>query len=283
MAQTVTDVQEEILTEKATHAELDALNSDSNTAVWRLWIFIFATISVYFQELWDKFQALIQNINDNKQYGTDPWWYNKILAFQLGDTLQFIDNVYKYAVIDPSKQVIKYVAINSLNGIVQIKIAINVDDAPAQASNDQINAVAAYVSQIKPSGVRWSVLSLPADLLKIYGTVYYDASADITVIKPAVEAAIQGFLNGLNTIQTTDGTPVTQNFNGALYVNKLIDAIQAVHGLIGNQFDLTSIAAKNSGGAYAAFASSDVPESGYYLIDPAFLLADTLNYVAVTK
>jgi hypothetical protein len=282
MAQTIAEIQAEILTEKANHTELDGLTSDSNTSVWGLWVFVVATVSFYFQTLWDNFQALIQSINSSKQYGTDSWWYQKLLAFQYGDTLQFINNIFQYAVVDGTKQIVNYCAINSLNGVVQIKVATAVNGAPAQLSADQLNGVSAYVSQIVPTGIRWSAISLPPDLLQLWGTVYYDAAADVTVIGPAVTAAIQNYLNGLNTVQTTNGTPVTQNFNGALYVNKLIDAIQAVPGLVGNQFDLTSIAAKNSGGVYALFTSNNVPESGYYNIDPAYPLTTTLTFTPVT-
>jgi len=122
---------------------------------------------------------------------------------------------------------------------------------------------------VQPTGIRFALLSTAPDLLKFYGNIYYDPSADITVIQPAVEAAIKAFINSKNNY----------NFDGTLYLNKLVDAIQAVPGLTGNQVDITSIASQNSGGEYAEFTSSCQPESGYFIIDPAFPLSNTLTYL----
>ena len=282
MAQRIDDIQAEMLTEKATHPELTDLNSESNTAIWRLWMFIVATIISFFEVTMDTFQALIQNLINNNQYGTNNWWYSKMMAFQYGDSLVFLNNIYQYAAVDATKQIVGFCSISSLNGVVQIKIAQNVNGQPAVLSADQLNGAVSYVSQIQPSGIKWAVLSLPADLLKFIANIYYDASGDITVIQPAVEAAIQAYLLSLNTVQTVNGAPITQNFNGTIYLNKLIDAIQAIPGIIGPQCLVTSIAAKNSQSDYTEFSSSYQPESGYSMIDPVFPLANTLTYIPTT-
>jgi hypothetical protein len=226
------------------------------------------------------FQANIQSIIDNNQYGTDPWWYNKLLAMQYGDMLVYLNNIYQYAVIDPTKQIVGFCSINSLNGIVQIKVATNNAGVPGQLSTDQLNGVISYCSQIQPSGIRFSVLSLPADVLQFIANIYYDASGDITVIQPAVEAAINAYLSSLNAIVTSAaGAPITKNFDGSIYVDKLINAIQAVPGIIGPQVAITSISAKQGTNGYTAFTSSYQPESGYFIIDPAYPLANTLTYI----
>jgi len=279
MAQNATDIQNEMITEKGNHAVLDGLTSDSNTSIWGVWMYVVATIIVFFEQLMDSFKSEIQAIVNNDNFGTDPWWYEKIMAFQFGDALVFQNNIYQYAAVDPTKQIIGFCSISSLNGIVQIKVAANVDGAPAPLSTDQYNGVVAYAGQVQPSGIRWAVLSQAADNLKVYGNVYYDATQDLSVIQAAVYAAITAFLLSLNSVQTVNGAPVTQNFNGTLFVNKLINAIQAVPGLIGNQFDLNSIAAAPYGQGYTSFTSSCLPESGYFAIDPAFPLTSTLTFI----
>lgn len=263
------DIENEILTEKATHPELTPLDSDSNAAIWRLWMFIQASITDFFDDVMALFKSDMQTLIDNNQYGTDPWWQGKMLAFQFGDLLVFQNNIYQYAIVDPTKQIVGFCAITSINGVVQIKVALNVNGQPAVLSDDQKNGVIAYCRQIQPSGARFAVSSLPADLIKFIGNIYYDASGDLSVIQPAVESAIITFLNAKNTT----------NFDGTLYVNKLIDAIQGVPGVVGNQVDVLSIAAKNSGGVYAEFTSSNRPESGFFAIDPAFPLSSTLTYM----
>jgi hypothetical protein len=279
MAQTATEIKDGMIAEKANHPELTPLDSDSNTSVWGLWMFVMATILVFFEQLTDTFQGNVQTIIDNNQYGTDPWWYKQIMAFQFGDSLVYQDNVFQYPAVDPTKQIIGFCAITSTNGVVQIKVAANSGGSPAPLTTDQYNGVVAYAAQIQPSGIKWAALSQVSDTLKLYGVVYYDATQDLAIIQPAVYAAINGFLNGLNTVQTVDGAPITQNFNGTLYVNKLVNAIQAVTGLVGNQFDLTSIAAAASGEGYTSFSSSYQPESGYLSIDAAYPLSTTLTFV----
>jgi hypothetical protein len=282
MAQTEAEIQAQMQAELADQPALASLNSTSNTAIYSLWMFIVATILVFFEQLMDSFQADVQNIINNNQYGTNGWWYQQIMAFQYGNTLVFQNNVFQYPGADTAAQVVGFCSITSVNGIVQIKAAANIGGAPTPLTTQQVTGLTAYCSEIQPAGIRWAVLSQAADLLKLYGTVWFDATQDIDVIQPAVYAAIVAFLASLNNVQTTNGAPVTQNFDGTLFINKMIDAIQAVPGLIGNQFDLISIAAAPVGQGYTAFTSSYTPESGYFTIDPAYPLATTLTFSPYT-
>lgn len=263
--------------EQALHPELTPLNSSSATAIWRLWRYITAQVIILFEELMDLFKIDIQNIIDNSQYGTDPWWYKTVLAFQFGDTLQLLNNIYQYATIDATKQVVKFCSISSSNGKVLVKAAgADGSGQPIVLTDDQLSGLVSYCQQKRPAGIRFTVQSLAADLLKVIGNIYYDAAADPAVIKPAVKAAVTAFLQSMNSLNATG----TANFDGTLYVNKLIDAIQAVPGLKGNQFDLLQIAAKNGADDYTVFTSSYQPKSGYFMIDPAFDLDTTLTYIS---
>ncbi|MBB6131320.1 baseplate J/gp47 family protein [Mucilaginibacter lappiensis] len=271
MARTIQEIEDEINAAKVASTALDGLTSVSNTAVWRLWIFITAGLFSNLERLWDLFQAVIQAIIDNNQYGNDPWWQKKVLAFQYGDLLAFINNIYQYPVIDTTKQIVQFCSITSNGGKVQIKAAGSVAGQPAVLTADQVAGLLSYCQTIRPSGVKFTVQSLVADTLKMYLNIYYDASGDINVIKAAVKTAIQNYLSNLNTV----------TFDGTLYVNKLIDAIQVVPGVIGNQVDVLSIAAKNGPDAYTTFTSSYQPKAGYFMIDPDFNLDTTITYLAV--
>jgi hypothetical protein len=276
MARTTQQINDQIITVKDATPELSDLDSVSNSAIWRLWIFLTAQLFNYLEVLWDQFKAVIQAIIDNNQYGNDQWWYKKIIAFQYGDLLAFINNIYQYPVIDASKQIVQFCSITSNGGKVQIKVAGSVAGHPAVLSVDQVAGLLAYCKTIRPSGIKFTVQSLAADSLKMYLNIYYDASGDIDVIKAAVKTAIQNYLLNLNT-PTPNGVA---NFDGTLYINKLTDAIQVVPGLIGNQVDVLQIAAKNGPDAYVNFTSSYYPKAGYFMIDPDFNLDDTINYIA---
>jgi hypothetical protein len=273
MARTTQQIQDQITAVKDATPGLDALNSVSNSAIWRLWVFLTAQLFNYMETIWDKFQTVIQAIIDNNQYGNDPWWQRKVLAFQYGDLLAFINNIYQYPVIDPSKQVVKFCSITSNGGKVQIKAAGAVAGQPVVLTSDQVAGLLSYCKNIRPSGVKFTVQSLVADDLKMYLNVYYDAAGDINVIKAAVKAAIQNYLSNLNNINA--GT-----FDGTFYATSLTDAIQVVPGLIGNKVDILQLAAKNGPDAYTVFTSSYQPKAGYFMIDSGYPLDTTINYIA---
>jgi hypothetical protein len=269
MAQQISDIQNEMLAEMANHPELAPLNSTSNTSIWRLWMFITATIIYYFETIMDLFKVDVQNLLNNNIYGTNAWWLTQLYNFQYGDTLAFINNVFQYAVVNTANQVVEFASITSVNGVIQIKVAGLTGGQPSALTQAQLNGVISYCNQIQPAGIRFAVQSLAPDNLKLTANIHYDPLADITVVQPAVEAAINNFLVAKNTT----------NFDGSLYINKLIDAIQAVPGLIGNKVDIVYIAAKNGSGTYLQFTSSYPPQSGYFIIDPNFPLSTSLTYL----
>jgi hypothetical protein len=271
MAQTIADVENDILAEKANHPELNGLDSTSTVAIWRLLVSVFAAIVVLFQQVMDLFKIDIQAVVDSNDYGTDPWWQQKILAFQFGDVLSFINNRFQYAVVDATKQIIAYVAISSVGGRVQIKAATSNNGTPAVLNTGQFNALLAYCQQIRPSGIKFTLISLAADTLKLNLNVYYNAQANIAVLQPAVEAAINSYL----------ATLYTARFDGGITIDGLINAVQAVPGVAGPQCEVLSTWAKNGADPYVQFTAGYQPKSGYFEIDPAYPLSATINYIAV--
>lgn len=271
MAQSISDIETQILTEKANHTELDGLNSTSTVAIWRLLVTVFATVVVLFQQVMDLFKSDIQTIINSNDYGTDPWWQQKILAFQFGDVLSFINNRFQYAAVNPANQIVAYVAISSVGGRVQIKAAGSSGGVPAVLNNTQFNALLAYCQQIRPAGVRFTLISLAADTLKLYLNVYYNAQANLATVQPAVEAAINSYL----------ATLYTTRFDGSITVDGLINAVQAVPGVAGPQCEVLNVWAKNGANPYVQFTAAYQPLSGYFEVDPAYPLSATINYITV--
>lgn len=266
MARTPEQIQQQILDEKAAKPELAALNSVSNTAIWRLWVFITAQIIYYFEVLQDEFKSDVQAIIDSNQYGTLQWWYNSVKAYQDADLLIFADNVFKYPVVDTDKQIIKYCSVTDNAGKVQIKVAKQVADEPVVLTSDELDGVVDYVNEIRPAGTRITVSSLAADLLKLNLKVYYNANMTLAIVKQNVEAAITNYLTNIQ-------------FDGIFYANRLIDAIQSVPGVINDQVVIVELAAKGSGDPYVTFTSSYLAKSGYFKIDPDYPLSTQITYI----
>lgn len=266
MARTVEEIKQQMLDEKANQPELAALDSLSNTAIYRLWIFIQAQIIYYFEVLQDAFKAEVQAIIDTNQYGTLGWWYNQAKAYQHGDLLLFLNNIYKYPVVDATKQIIKYCSVTDNGAKVQIKVAKQAGNEPVVLTADELNGVVDYVNDIRPAGTQVTVQSLAADLVKLRLNVYYNANGSIALIAPAVELAITNYLANIQ-------------FDGIFYINKLIDAIQAVPGVINDQVEVLEAAAQGSGDPYTPFTSRYSAKSGYFKIDPDFPLSTQITYI----
>ncbi|WP_443937104.1 baseplate J/gp47 family protein [Pedobacter sp. MW01-1-1] len=266
MARTPEEIQLQIIAEKENHSQLTALDSVSNTAIWRLWVFITAQIIYYFEVLQDVFKAEVQAIIDNNQYGTLTWWYNSIKAYQDADLLLFIDNVFKYSAVDLDKRIIKYCSITDNAGNLQIKVAKQVNNEPVVLTSNELDGVVDYVNDIRPAGTRITVSSLAADLIKVRLNVYYNANLTLEIVQANVEAAITNYLANIQ-------------FDGIFYVNKLIDAIQTVPGVINDQVNVLELAAKGSGDDYINFSSKWLAKSGYFKIDPDFPLATQITYI----
>ncbi|HEY0175210.1 MAG TPA: baseplate J/gp47 family protein [Pedobacter sp.] len=202
----------------------------------------------------------------NNQYGTLTWWYNQVKGYQHGDLLSFINNVFKYPAVNVDKQIIKYCSVTDNGGKVQIKVAKQSGNEPVVLTADEINGVIDYVNDIRPAGTQITVQSLAADLVRLRLNVYYNANGDITVIQPAVELAITSYLANIQ-------------FDGIFYINRLIDAIQAVPGVNNDQVEVLEAAAQGSGDAYVVFTSRYAAKSGYFKIDPAFPLSTQITYI----
>lgn len=266
MAQTILEIYEEIITEKEAQEVLNDLDNPSSVAIYKKWAYVTAVIHYLQQVLFDLFKLDVTAIADRKQYGTKPWFAEKAKAYQHGDLLQFINNIFSYAAIDPEKQVVKLVNVTDERGLVKIKAANLVGGEATQLTVNQVNGLQDYIEEIRPAGTRVTVESYAADVIKIYLDIYYNAAADLPVVAANVEAAITAYIASID-------------FDGIFYVNKMIDAIQAVPGVINEQVVVIDIAAKNGADPYTQITSKYQAKAGYFKVDPAYPLNTTLNYL----
>ena len=268
MARPSEEIYQEILQEKQKRAELNNLNSPSNTSIWQYWLRLFAQLFHWFEEKQDEFKIELQEMIDANQFGTFEWWSSKIAAFQYGDVLQFINNKFQYASIDPAKQIVHYVSVTDERGMVKVKAAKISADRPEALTSDEAAALLSYVREIRPPGIRIVVESLPADKLKTKLRIHYNAQIGLSTIRTAVEEA---YINYINNII----------FDGVYYVNKMIDNIQSIPGVVDEQVEVVELAVKQGTDPYVQFKSKYQAKSGYFEIDPDWPLSMTIEYIAV--
>jgi hypothetical protein len=267
MARETEIIYNEALAEKQAQPGLSQLNSPSSTAIWSNWLRLFARIIYLFEVKMDTFKTEIQSIIDNNQYGTLYWWALRTKEYQHGDLLQFINNHYTYPAVNAAKKIVGLVSITDERGVVKVKAAKIINSLPSELSASEAAGLLSYCQQIRPAGTRIAVESLPADLMKVHLKVYYNAQIDLNTLIPNVEAV---FINYINTLE----------FDATFYVNKMIDVLQQVPGIIKEQVEVVDIAAKQGNAAYSQFTTKYQARSGYFKIDPDFPLSSTITYIA---
>ena len=121
-ARTINEIQTEILYNKDSASELDALsiltapeqaNVDSGSKVseWRLWVWVTAVAIWTLEKLFDIFKIEVEERIAATRVHTRRWYREKALAYQYDDTLNESD---VYDVIDPDKQIVKYASVRKV-------------------------------------------------------------------------------------------------------------------------------------------------------------------------
>lgn len=266
MSQTIQNIEDELDTIQASKTELSGLNSPSNIADFKLWKSLFAQASLSLQSLWDNFQASLETVLQNNQYGDLGWWQQQILLFQYGDALTVINGKLGYDIIDPTKQIITRCAAIEFNSIVILKVAKQ--NPPIPLSSTEKTALTFYVDDIKPAGVKTQIVLSNPDQVKWNANIYYNGLIVLADFQTAIEAAMNAYILSIP-------------FNGNFNINKLREAIFAVPGVI--DVDIQGVFIKQDGGSYVTVTREYVPYSGYYIYNTVSGTPpdqSTINYFA---
>lgn len=269
MARTIAEIKESILAAKAAETELDALDSTSATAIWRLWVYVVA-VAMYVQEtLFDSHKAEVTALIAAERVHSEKWYVALAKAYQYGYTLPVDSGTY--ATIDSAAQIIAGAATQPVTvggfNVLRVKVAKAPSGYFESLTSPELTAFSAYMERVKDAGVHLSCTTQAGDDLQIELTVYYDplvldsagARLDGTDSNPVL-GAIGAFLQELP-------------FNGELIVNRLRTAIEAVDGVV--IADITTIQSQFGGGGYTPFTAKNIPDAGYYELDLGFLAGNT--------
>lgn len=261
MSRTIAEIYDEIIAEKESQTALSGLTPDPETslglltelssgsrvAIWRLWAYITAVAIWTHEQVFEIFLEEAEAIAAAAPAGTARWYQKKVLEFQFGDTLQYLNNQYVYDPITPANQIVTRCAVQDRgDGVVVIKVAKG--STPAPLSAPEKTALEGYIAKIKFAGTRVAVLSQAADEIDLDYDIYYDPIVPLATVQADVQAAIEAFANGLE-------------FNGLVRVNKITDALQAVTGVVDPVFQTAT--GTPDGGSPAAFTVSYQPVAGH--------------------
>lgn len=268
MAREINEIKEEINEQIANNQEVQGLTSNSKAAVWRVFVFIVAFIANSIEELFDFHKKEVEEYINEQMPHTLNWYRNKALAFQDGFDLiegtdQYNNDGVDEAIIEASK-VVKYSAVTEdANGRVILKVTGEQNDVMQPLSPLVIERFKAYINEVKDAGVRISIINYLADKLKFRIRIIRDIlvidenGLNIISGQNEVEETIKSFLKKLP-------------FNGQLSLQKLVDKIQKVNGVLDLKIMDAQTSWLSADGAYQDWANVDmsvIPVSGYFLLN----------------
>ena len=274
MARTKDQINTEMLTALAANAATAALTSTSQTSVWGQFKDAIVSVLQVNDQLADVQEQTLNRIADEAVPGTPAWLYRQAFKFQSGDAINLnSDLTFSYPVPDDTKKIITRCSIQQLDDTreVLIKIAKGVTGSLAPLTAQELSSFKAYMNRIKFAGTHLLPISLAADRIVTRIEIYYAGELQETDVKENVITAINLFYQNIQ-------------FDGAMYISKLVDAIQAVPGIKDVQV-LSAVARPATVAVNDASLSEIVrfynPQAGYIVPETAtgYTLDDTLTLI----
>ena len=237
MARTVAQIKQSMLDAKNADPTLSTLTSTSQTAKWNLYYFIVASCIAIFEQLQDIFKTELETIASTAAPSTPQWTRNKVLKYQKGDVAQLNTTTYviEYPTINTANQILTRCAvITAPNRTVLIKVAKG--NPPTPVSVGELAELQSYVETFNPAGIAFTLINDNSDKMEVAATIYYNGQYS-AVISTNVVAALNSYMANLP-------------FNGVISTQAVVDAIQAVEGVI--SVSLARILVRKHSVAYGA-------------------------------
>lgn len=252
---------------KESREELNGLTSESNVSVWRNFIWIVAFVIDILRQMFQTHKTETHNAIANQKVHRAPQIRQSLLDFQYGFSLRpGTDEWQNGAATDEQiaeSKIIKYAAVGESEDEKRVicKIATEVNEELNPITEEQMDAVSNYVSQIKPPGVPYTVINYLPDLLNLNIRIFRDPLVltssgihRVTGSKP-VEIALREFMKELP-------------FDGELRLQELANKLENTEGVRLVQIDSAETAWLDAdSGTYGDFTAIDVratPVSGYF-------------------
>jgi len=243
----------------------------SVVSIENILFYIVAMCCYVMEVLFDNYKTEVERMTEGSVVASVPWYHKMALRYQHGDALVFDETIqgYGYAVTDPKKQKIKYVAVRDRGTYVQILVAEEENGMPKPLSDDILMSFKDYMNRIKIAGVILDISSLPADIILVTAKIYVDPlvinNEGIRVsdgCKP-VEDAVKQYLKEIL-------------YGGTFNKNKLVDAIQTVEGV--KDIELKKCECSSDGGD----TFIEITSNNYTAVSGCLMtlsLNNTLSYV----
>ena len=221
MARTLSEIYHEAVDKRNEYLQLTEFKNDSKMSVLDAITWVVSACIWSFENLLDVVQTDIAVDIQNRINGTPAYYANALLKYQSGDTLQMNDEgtVFSYPTVDESKRVITKVSYSEVQETgfydkkLIFKLATGDPGSYERIESDELIAIRAYLHQIAFAGTHLEAVSRKGDILIPRVTVYYDGAVTEDELYTNIENSLNDFVS-------------QADFNGAVYAQKIIDAIQ---------------------------------------------------------
>ena len=235
MARSLTEIYATSKRIRDQYLELTEFKNSSKMSVLDAFTWVVASSIMVFETIMDTFKVDLAKELQNRINGTPAYYANALLKYQSGDNLVINDEgtAFSYNTINEEKRIItkvsysEYSSIGFSENVSLMKIATGVPGAYRQIEEDELLAVRAYVDQIKFAGTNIHVVSRLGDVLIPRVTVYYDGAVSEDEVYKNIENELNNFIEKVN-------------FDGAVYVQKIIDAMQKAEHVLDVHFNTES-------------------------------------------
>ena len=227
MARTLSEIYSFAKECRKQYLELTEWENDSKMSILDAITWVQSSCIWAFENIIDVFKIDLAKDLQNRINGTPGYYANALLKYQSGDELEMNDEgtAFSYPTIDETKRIITKVAYsetvqdNFHDKLLLLKIATGNPGAYQKIDSDEMVAIRAYVNQIAFAGTSITVVSRKGDVLVPKFTVYYDGAITEEEVYTNIEDSINQFVANVD-------------FNGFIYTQKLIDAIQSAEHVV---------------------------------------------------
>lgn len=227
MARSLTQIYNEANAYKSQYLELTEWKNNSKMSILDAFTWVTSSCIWAFENIIDVFKIDLAKDLQNRINGTPSYYANALLKYQSGDSLVMSEDgtSFSYSAIDETKRIIKKVSYSEYqeegfyDKKLVLKIATGEPGAYEKINDEELLAIRDYFRQIAFAGTHATIVSRNGDILIPKVTVYYDGAITEDEVYGNIEKALNNFIANIN-------------FDGAVYVQKILDTIQQVEHVV---------------------------------------------------
>lgn len=256
MSRSISQIYAEAVARRNDYLQISPLNngrSEAKLSVINILTYVMAALIYSYEILLDVFQVQIAKLIAKRINGTGRYYAEMALYFQYNPDTRAMDEMvyddttfnFKFKVVNPEHRIIVKSVYQDYKGIgAVIKVCKNNADMVSGSasycplSNSELMAFDNYMDEIKFLGAKLIYRSTYGDLLSVNATIIYDdLYVDQNTALQNVKAALINYID-------------SQDFNGFIYYQSIIDAIQ-------NAGHIISVSGPNENSKYALVSLSE--------------------------